>query len=70
MLLELDFQRQAYGAGSSVEAKLKVKSLENEPLARYSFVGQAMLDGQAIKVMRGKTDKRGEATIKFKLPKN
>ncbi len=68
--MELDFQREAYGAGDEVAAKLDLKTLENTPLANFAFDYQVSLAGQPFSNQKSKTDTKGQVEIKFNLPKD
>lgn len=68
--MELDFQREAYGAGDEVVAKLDLKTLENTPLANFDFDYQVSLAGQIFSNQKSKTDAKGHVEFKFNLPKD
>lgn len=68
--MELDFQREAYGAGDEVVAKLDLKTLENTPLANFAFDYQVSLAGQVFSNQKSKTDATGHVDFKFNLPKD
>ena len=68
--MELDFKREAYGAGDEVVAKLDLKNLENAPLANFTFDYQVSLAGQVFAKQKSQTDAKGQVEFKFNLPKN
>ena len=68
--MELDFAREAYGPGDEVVAQLDLKSLENAPLVKFDFDYQVTLAGQNISQEKSRTDEKGKAAFKFKLPKD
>ena len=67
--MEMDFQREAYGPGDKVEAKISLNTLANQPLSNYSFNVKASLDGEQFQEIKGKTDISGRAVIKIDLSK-
>ena len=68
--MELDFQREAYGAGDEVVAKLDLKTLENTPLENFAFDYQVSLAGQVFSNQKSRTDKNGHVEFQFNLPKD
>ena len=68
--MKLDFDREAFGKGETVEATLTLNELTNKPLKNYDFKIVANLRGEKIIEKQFKTDKDGTATIAFQLPKN
>lgn len=66
--MELDFAREAYGAGDAVTAKFDVNSLENTPLAGKEIRAVIRLGGEQFEEITGKTDALGHAEITFALP--
>lgn len=68
--MKLEFERDAYGAGDEVEAKLDLQNLQNQPLKDYEFDFVAKLEGKNLKTDKLKTNSEGKTTIKFKLPKD
>ncbi len=66
--MELDFLREAYGAGDKVEAKISLQSLENQPLPLHPVKAVVSLDGQAWNTYEATTDARGKAWVSFQLP--
>ncbi len=68
--MELDFQREAYGVGEEVVAKLNLKTLENTPLANFAFDYQVSLAGQVFSNQKSQTNEEGHVEFKFNLPKD
>ncbi len=68
--MKLEFERDAYGAGDEVEAKLDLQNLQNQPLKDYEFDFVAKLEGRNLKQEKQKTNSEGKTVIKFKLPKD
>ncbi|MFK8009068.1 MAG: carboxypeptidase-like regulatory domain-containing protein [Saprospiraceae bacterium] len=68
--MELDFQREAYGAGDEVVAKLDLKTLKNTPLTNFAFDYQVSLAGQIFSNQKSQTDEKGQVEFKFDLPKD
>ena len=68
--MQLDFEREAYGAGDEVIAKLDLNTLENTPLANFDFNYQVSVAGTNISNQNSKTDDKGHVEFKFNLPKD
>lgn len=68
--MQLDFEREAYGAGDEVIAKLDLNTLENTPLANFDFNYQVSVAGANISQQQSKTDEKGHVEFKFNLPKD
>ncbi len=66
--MRLDYEREAYGAGDNVTAKISLKTLTKAPLANYAFTYTASVDGAQISTNSGTTDADGNANVQFKLP--
>jgi uncharacterized repeat protein (TIGR01451 family) len=66
--MELDFEREAYGAGDEVIAKLDLNTLENAPLKDYEFSYVFNLNGEQVTELNGKTNAAGHAELKLQLP--
>ncbi|MGK0365429.1 MAG: putative repeat protein (TIGR01451 family) [Saprospiraceae bacterium] len=66
--MELDFERETYGAGDEVIAKLDLNTLENSALKNYDFSYVFSLNGGQISEENGKTDAAGHAELKLQLP--
>jgi TonB-dependent SusC/RagA subfamily outer membrane receptor len=69
LLMELDFEREAYGVSDEVVAKLELKSLDNKPLSGHAFQWALALDGEPLPSKTGQTDANGKGKIAFHLPK-
>jgi len=68
VLMELDFEREAYGAGDAVVATFNARTKDNQPLANKALSYTIQLDGSVIKEAEIRTDKEGAALIKYILP--
>jgi hypothetical protein len=68
VLMELDFERESYGAGSTVRASLDLKNLGNEAIRNKKVNYTIILDGNSITTATTKTDLEGKALVQFKLP--
>jgi alpha-2-macroglobulin-like protein len=68
LLMKLDFEKEAFGKGSDVTAKLELKDLKNEALGNtkieyiLNISGKKYLSGNLLTTHEGKAD------IKFSLP--
>ncbi|WP_029902103.1 TonB-dependent receptor plug domain-containing protein [Prevotella sp. 10(H)] len=69
LLLKLDFQKRAYGAGDEVLADLKVTDLNNEKTNNSIVKSTVRIGGEAVETLEN-TTADGETTIRFKLPQN
>ncbi|MFK7951088.1 MAG: MG2 domain-containing protein, partial [Saprospiraceae bacterium] len=68
LLMDLEFQRKAYGKGDKAFADLELKTLKNQPLANMNFKYIVQFDGKTKGKFTQKTDKNGKATIQIDLP--
>lgn len=68
LLMKLDFERKAYGAGDLVVATVDLATVENKALADYGFRFVCQLNGEQLTAGSSKTDKEGNALVQFKLP--
>jgi hypothetical protein len=68
VLMELDFERESYGAGSTVRASLDLKNLGNEAIRNKKINYSIILDGKPITSASTKTDVEGKALVQFNLP--
>ncbi|HEY5746882.1 MAG TPA: MG2 domain-containing protein [Chryseolinea sp.] len=67
LLLKLDFEKEAYGPGDMVKAKLTAKNLKNETVAatiKYTVA----LSGQQVFFSELQASEQGTATLTFTLP--
>lgn len=69
LLLKLNFQRKAYGAGDEINAVLLARDLKDQPIAFQYVRFQMQLAGKLYKEGQVLTDGKGKATIQTKLPK-
>ncbi|CAA6829133.1 MAG: Unknown protein [uncultured Aureispira sp.] len=68
VLMQLDFEREAYGAGDQVVANFEAKTKENEALAHKKLTYTVQLDGQVLYTKTAKTDQAGKALLSYVLP--
>jgi hypothetical protein len=68
ILMELDFERETYGAGSTVRASLALKNLSNRAIQNKKVTYTVILGGKPIATASSKTDLEGKALVEFKLP--
>lgn len=66
--MKLDFNRQAFGAGEEVSAKIRLETNENKPLSSYKIKYVAQINGENILEEQTFTDYIGEKHVKFTLP--
>ncbi|MBN2663981.1 MAG: hypothetical protein JXR68_10060 [Bacteroidales bacterium] len=70
VLLTLDFDKEAYGAGQHVIADLEIKDLTNEPLKFYPVIAKILIDNNLLTEVNLTTDVEGLLNIPFDLPEN
>ncbi|NOS92261.1 MAG: TonB-dependent receptor plug domain-containing protein [Cyclobacteriaceae bacterium] len=68
LLLKLDFEREAYGAGDWVSATLKVSNLTNQKVKEAGIRYQVNLNGKLFQVNQTTSDSEGNALLRFQLP--
>lgn len=68
--LKLEFERKAHGAGDEVVARFDAQTLANQALAKTSVKFSAAVEGEKFAAGEAKTDEKGRAFIRFKLPAN
>ncbi len=68
ILLELDIEKESYGAGDEVVADLKMRSIDGKVLGDYLFEYQVRLAGENVYKSVAFSDKEGKASIKYNLP--
>lgn len=68
LLLNLNFEKEAYGPGGRVIATLKAENLKNQKLVNASIRYQVQVEGKEILSSVAKTNDQGETTIPFSLP--
>lgn len=66
--MKLDFVREAYAAGATVEADVKFESLTNEAIANREVQYILQVEGQAVQEGTGKTDSEGKVRVATDLP--
>lgn len=69
LLLRLDFEKEKYGQGDTVTALFIAKDLKNQEIALQEFQYTVQLAGKQYQKDFYKTDKKGEAKLKFVLPR-
>lgn len=69
VLMQLDFEREAYGAGDQVMANFKARTKKNEPLANKKLIYTVQLDGAIIYTKTATTNEEGKALLTYELPK-
>ncbi len=68
--MKLEFDKRSFGKGEKVSASLNVQTNENQPLTNFEVRFLASLKGEKLTENKTTTDKNGNATISFELPKN
>ena len=68
LLLKLDFEKEAYGAGDTVTAELDIKTLQNQEAVGARLQAQISLKGKAYLEQSYVANAQGLATLKFALP--
>ncbi len=70
LLLNLDFEKEAYGPGEVVTAELRVENLKNEKVTGADIRFSAQVEGKETAKSMLSTDSEGLASIRFSLPDN
>lgn len=68
LLLKMDFEKESYGAGEQVNAKLTITNLKNEKVANALIDAIVKLDGINVLTANLHSDEQGQASINFSLP--
>ncbi|PHQ28383.1 TonB-dependent receptor plug domain-containing protein [Leeuwenhoekiella nanhaiensis] len=68
LLVEFEFDREAYGKGSMVSADYALEDLNNKPLAGADLIASLYLNGQVVAEQNLKTQADGKQKIGFRLP--
>ncbi len=68
--MKLDFEKEAYGKGDEVVAKLELNTNANKPFANTKVKFSAQLDGKSLSENSATTDANGKVNLKFTLPKD
>jgi alpha-2-macroglobulin-like protein len=68
LLLKLDFEKESYGSGDLVDAKLTVTDLKNEPALEALANTTVKINGASVLQKPFTTDAKGVAKINFQLP--
>lgn len=64
----LDFAREGYGPGETVEAAVTLARATGEPLAATPVTASVRVGGEALPPIAARTDARGEVLVRFTLP--
>lgn len=67
---ELELLRDAYGPGDDVVAALMVSSSGSGPLIDHLVKVVVQVKGRTLRVIEARTDTKGEATLRFTLPRD
>lgn len=68
LLMKLEIEKEAYGKGDEVSAKITVRNLQDIAIKNLEFEYEADIDGQTIVKQTAVTDEDGSYKIHFKLP--
>lgn len=68
VLMELDFEKEAYGAGDQVVATFKARSKDNQPLSNKNLLYTIQINGETITESEAVTNEEGIAIISYQLP--
>ena len=68
--MKIDYAKKAYGKGDEVVAKLNLQDNSNRFLANTAFRYVVKLDGEKYTENKITTDTKGDAEVKFVLPKD
>ena len=68
VLLTLDLEKTAYGAGDEFQADFTANDLENNPLANTEITYRTIIDGKTIATHSMLTDEAGKALVVGRLP--
>lgn len=68
LLLKMDFEKESYGAGEQVSAKLNITNLKNEKVANALIDATVKIDGINTLTFSLKADEQGQVSINFSLP--
>ncbi len=70
LLMKLDFEKKAYGAGDQVVAQFELSALDKSPLANQNLNYNIALAGNSIEQSTATTDKDGKLNLVFNLPQD
>ncbi len=70
LLMQLKFEKEAYGKASTVTAKFEVKDLKNQPLKNTEITMAVLISGKTYIKKTLATDTNGILKPTFKLPAN
>lgn len=69
LLMKLEVEKEAYGEGDEVSAKVSIRNLQDIPIRNLEFEYEAEIDGQTIVRQTAVSDEEGNYQIRFSLPK-
>jgi TonB-dependent SusC/RagA subfamily outer membrane receptor len=70
LLMKLEIEKESYGNGDEVVAKISIRNLQDIPLRNLEFEVTAEIDDQTILSQKVLTDEIGAYQLKFNLPQN
>ncbi len=70
LLMNLEFEKEAYGKGARVAAVLKIRDLQDNAIANHSVNFTANIQGNSPTIGTAKTDANGTAIVQFELPED
>lgn len=70
LLMKLEIEKESYGNGDEVVAKISIRNLQDIPLRNLEFEVTAEIDNQTILSQKVLTDENGAYQLKFNLPQN
>lgn len=68
LLLKMDYEKEAYGAGELVSAKLTITNLKNEKVSNAPVDLAVKINGKTTLTSQIQSDTQGVASISFHLP--
>lgn len=68
VLMQLNFEREAYGAGDQVVANFEARTKEKEALAYKKLTYTVQLDGEILCTKTIETNEDGKALLRYELP--
>ena len=70
LLLQLKFEKEAYGKGARVVANFEAKDLKNQALENTEITYKVAVQGNTIIEEKALTNTQGKAAVTFKLPED
>lgn len=68
LLTKVDFKRESYSPGDTVDAELKIETLENIPLSFKEVIVDISLAGEKVQSLSLQTDNSGKTHLRYFLP--